>query len=145
MRSMHLSRTFSLSYIFSSSRLTIAPWLPLLRCTMSTVPGSSTPTPQTSIVKRHTPPTLDAPVKTLFVPNKKKRKDKHTLPEPLSPADVLWHDVRDFLGPEYVSGRLRRRDEWDAPEDLVRGEGMIFRVGAFTVSGESTAAGDGWG
>ncbi len=101
--------------------------------------SSLQPTPSTSKRTKSPSPALaplDAPVKALFVPSKKKRKQKHSSPEPYSPADVLWHDVRDFLGHDDVEDRQRRGDEWDSPESLVRGEEITIRVGSFTVSGE---------
>jgi tRNA (uracil-5-)-methyltransferase len=98
-------------------------------------------------------PTSDAPVNALFVPpteavastskpqpkqgKKKNRKPRRNLPEPYSPADVTFRDVRDFLGEEYVEGVLAKGDEseWHAPEELELWSMIELEVGAFTVSG----------
>jgi len=119
----HRSVPFELSRLLSSHLI------------MFTIPGPSSP-PRQPPSKRPTPSPLDAPVKSLFVPQKKKRKQKHSLPEPFSPADVVWNDVRNFLSPEYVRERLEKGDEWDAPAGLVMREEVVLRVGRFTVSGE---------
>ncbi|WVR04868.1 hypothetical protein IAU60_001880 [Kwoniella sp. DSM 27419] len=91
----------------------------------------------------------EAPVKALFAPTakastsqpkgKKGRKQRRPLPEPYSPAEVMFHDVRDFLGHEHVDGVLARNsgEEWEAPEALKVFETVELTVGAFTVSGES--------
>lgn len=89
-------------------------------------------------------PKLDAPVSTLFVPPEQKpkpqtKKRKHgkrrPLPEPYSPGDVLWRDVQDFLGDEYIAGVLAEGEEWTWPKELEFGAEVTVRVGAFTVSG----------
>lgn len=69
----------------------------------------------------------------------KRKRNRRPLPDPYSPADVLFHDVVDFLGPEYVKSVLERGDEseWSAPEGLERFSEVELRVGAMTVSGES--------
>nr|XP_018265176.1 tRNA (uracil-5-)-methyltransferase [Kwoniella dejecticola CBS 10117]OBR87334.1 tRNA (uracil-5-)-methyltransferase [Kwoniella dejecticola CBS 10117] len=106
----------------------------------------------------------EAPIKAAFLPNdsmgttetipkasssqsqapvkpkgKKNRKQKRTLPEKYSAQDVLFHDVRDFLGVEYVDGLIGKKEgsEWEAPEELKLFEEVTLTVGAFTVSGES--------
>lgn len=68
----------------------------------------------------------------------KRKRNRRPLPDPYSPADVLWHDVVDFLGPEYVEQVLARGDdsEWDAPKGLERFSEVQLNVGAMTVSGE---------
>jgi tRNA (uracil-5-)-methyltransferase len=103
-------------------------------------------------------PVSDAPVNALFVRpsstangeassskpvqkgKKKNRKMKRYLPEPYSPADVTYRDVRDFLGAEYVDEVLARGDEseWAAPEGLELWSMVELTAGAFTVSGKST-------
>lgn len=69
---------------------------------------------------------------------KKNRRMKRYPPEPYSPADVTYHDVRDFLGGEYVDSVLAKKDEseWTAPADLELWSIHELTVGAFTVSGE---------
>lgn len=68
----------------------------------------------------------------------KQKKRKLIVPDPYSAGDVLWHDIQDFLGKEYVNKVLERKDksEWDAPEDLEIQSIVELRVGAFTVSGQ---------
>ncbi|OCF54069.1 tRNA (uracil-5-)-methyltransferase [Kwoniella mangroviensis CBS 10435] len=70
---------------------------------------------------------------------KKNRKIKRTLPEKYSSADVIFHDVRDFLGQKVVDEILDKNDgsEWEAPEGLDLYKEVVLDVGAFTVSGES--------
>ncbi|EIW86148.1 hypothetical protein CONPUDRAFT_160976 [Coniophora puteana RWD-64-598 SS2] len=46
---------------------------------------------------------------------KKNKKQKHRLPEPYSPEDVLFHDVRALLGTEAVDKALAEGTEWNAP------------------------------
>ncbi|WRT64484.1 uncharacterized protein IL334_001416 [Kwoniella shivajii] len=72
---------------------------------------------------------------------KKNRKQKRFLPEKYSPADVIYQDVRDFLGPANVDEILSKSDasEWEAPGELKLYEQVELTVGAFTVSGESLA------
>ncbi|OWZ35044.1 tRNA (uracil-5-)-methyltransferase [Cryptococcus neoformans c45] len=93
----------------------------------------------------------EAPVNALFAepskpqqqPKKQtkrdKRKGRKPLPEPFSPADVMWHDVRDFLGSDYVDELLAKKDgsEWEAPSELGSFAVVELTAGAFTVSGES--------
>lgn len=96
----------------------------------------------------------EAPVKALFVPTgasqggpagpsnskqkARKRKQKRPVPEVYSPADVLFHDIKDFLGKEFVEDILAKGDQaWEAPEDLHTQSVVELRVGAFTVSGMS--------
>lgn len=66
-----------------------------------------------------------------------KRKMRRTLPDEYSAGDVLFRDVRDFLGADYVDEVLARKDgtEWEAPEGLEAYTEVTLRVGAFTVSG----------
>lgn len=91
----------------------------------------------------------EAPVNALFAepskpqqqPKKQtkrdKRKGRKPLPEPFSPADVMWHDVRDFLGSNYVDELLAKKDgsEWEAPSELGSFAVVELTAGAFTVSG----------
>ncbi|WVQ80097.1 hypothetical protein IAT38_002198 [Cryptococcus sp. DSM 104549] len=104
-----------------------------------------------------TEPTASASTSTSTVPNgkpkkegqpkvqnppgesKRRKKGRRPLPERFSAADVMFRDVRDFLGPEYVDEVLARRDnsEWEAPEGLGPFEIVEVTAGAFTVSGES--------
>jgi tRNA (uracil-5-)-methyltransferase len=69
---------------------------------------------------------------------KKRRSAKQPEPEPYSTDDVLWHDVRDFLGKEWVDELLAKNEdrEWDTPSGLRVQREHTLRVGAFTVSGE---------
>lgn len=68
----------------------------------------------------------------------KRKRNRRPLPDPYSPADVLYHDVVDFLGPDYVKEVLARGDEseWTAPAGLERFSVVELNVGAMTVSGE---------
>ncbi|WVQ77596.1 hypothetical protein IAR50_007284 [Cryptococcus sp. DSM 104548] len=108
----------------------------------------------------------EAPVKALFVPPTevdavpapaKGKKPKHNrpprppksqsrkerrrwpLPEAFSPGDVLWHDIKEFLGEEYVQGVIDKGEhgEWDAPEELGPWEVVEVRAGGWTRGGES--------
>ena len=101
---------------------------------VSTLPLANSPQPPAT-VKRHTPPSPDVPVKPLFVSSKKKRKRENKLPEPYSASDVLWHDVQDLLGRDYIAGRMDSGNEWDAPGDLAKGEEVIVRIARFAVAG----------
>lgn len=88
-----------------------------------------------------------AAIKTQTAPKqgkKKGRKTKRYLPEPYSPAEVMYHDVRDFLGAEYVDGVLKRKDEseWAFPEVLQPWSLVELTAGAFTVSGKLALAAD---
>lgn len=78
-----------------------------------------------------------APQRTKAEEKRRKRKEKHPLPTPYSNEDILWHDVRDFLGPEYVDGLIAEDADaaWKAPEGLEHGKEFTIRAGAFTVSG----------
>lgn len=105
---------------------------------MSNLASTSSPPVASLQKKRQTPLTPPHLVKALFVQSKQKRKQKHPQPDPYSPADVLWHDIGDFLGHEYVAEKLKAGVEWDPPVDLIRGEEVVVRVRAFTVSGESS-------
>ncbi|KAK4684795.1 tRNA (uracil-5-)-methyltransferase, partial [Tremellales sp. Uapishka_1] len=70
---------------------------------------------------------------------KKGKRGGRALPEAYSSADVLFRDVKEFLGEEYVDEVLARKDgsEWDFPESLKVWDEVEVRVGEFTVSGES--------
>jgi tRNA (uracil-5-)-methyltransferase len=46
---------------------------------------------------------------------KLKKKQKHVLPEPYSPGDVLWRDVVALLGNDIVEHALQHGTEWDSP------------------------------
>lgn len=50
----------------------------------------------------------------------------------------MWHDVRDFLGRDYVDEVLGKKDgsEWEAPNELGSFAVVELSAGAFTVSGE---------
>jgi tRNA (uracil-5-)-methyltransferase len=98
--------------------------------------SSSTPTVDHPSVEADKPPRLTKQ------PKVKQRKQKRILPEAFSPADVLFHDVRDFLGEEYVNEVIGRKDasEWAAPEELKLWEVVELRVGAFCVNGGSRCA-----
>lgn len=63
---------------------------------------------------------------------------KHPIPEPYSTDDVLWRDVRDFLGTEWVDEVVNREteEEWEVPSGLKENREQTLRVGAFTVAGE---------
>ena len=87
---------------------------------------------------------MEAPVNAMFAPHrtkaaiKKSQRMAHAAPERYSTTEVLWLDVRDFLGTEWVDETLSHEDgrQWDAPEGLKVGEEYTLRVGAFTVAGE---------
>ena len=83
---------------------------------------------------------VPAPVKGQVQGKKKNRRMKRHLPEPYSPADVTYRDVRDFLGGEYVDSVLLRGDEgeWAVPGELELWSIHDLTVGAFTVSGKSS-------
>ncbi|WVQ98357.1 hypothetical protein IAU59_005480 [Kwoniella sp. CBS 9459] len=70
---------------------------------------------------------------------KKARKQRRPLPDPYSAGDVMFHDVRDYLGTDYVQGLVDGKTgaEWEAPEELKLYEIVELKVDAFTVSGES--------
>jgi tRNA (uracil-5-)-methyltransferase len=71
---------------------------------------------------------------------RRKQRSRHPLPEPYSAEDVLFQDVRGFLGEEYVDQMLAREgeEEWEIPEGLKgRHAEVELRVGAFTVTGQS--------
>ena len=67
-----------------------------------------------------------------------RKSKKHPLPESYSAEDVLWRDIKDFLGGEYVQKMLDQGDEaeWTPPEDVRKGQELTLRVKSFTVSGE---------
>jgi tRNA (uracil-5-)-methyltransferase len=121
---------------------------------------ASAPAPAAAVAEEPMIPVSEAPVNALFVPStstsassgsstikppapkqgkKKNRRMKRYLPEPYSPAEVTYRDVRDFLGPEYIDEVLSKGDEseWLAPEGLELWSIIELTVGAFTVSGES--------
>ncbi|RXK35210.1 tRNA (uracil-5-)-methyltransferase [Tremella mesenterica] len=77
--------------------------------------------------------------KTIQFQQQKKKKRRRPLPEPYSPADVLFRDICDFLGPDYCQVILESRseEEWVPPSGLEIQRILELRVGAFTVSGES--------
>jgi len=87
---------------------------------------------------------MEAPVNAMFAPQrtkamiKKSQRMAHASPERYSTNEVLWLDVRDFLGPAWVDEQLAFEDgrQWDAPESLKVGDEVTLRVGAFTVAGE---------
>jgi tRNA (uracil-5-)-methyltransferase len=84
-------------------------------------------------------------VENLFFPSetltkaqlKRKKRSKHALPELYSSEDVMFRDVRDFLGAEWVDGYISRDgdEEYKPPEGLGKHVEVELRVGAFTVSG----------
>lgn len=67
-----------------------------------------------------------------------KRKMRRVLPDDYSAGDVLFRDVRDFLGVQWVDEVLSKKDgsEWEAPAGLEPYTEVTIRVGAFTVSGK---------
>ncbi|WVF69482.1 hypothetical protein IAT40_004259 [Kwoniella sp. CBS 6097] len=71
--------------------------------------------------------------------SKKARKQRRPLPDPYSGGDIMFHDVRDYLGKEYVEELIAGKTgaEWEAPEELKLYEMVELKVDAFTVSGES--------
>ncbi|OCF39261.1 tRNA (uracil-5-)-methyltransferase [Kwoniella heveanensis CBS 569] len=71
--------------------------------------------------------------------SKKSRKQRRPLPDPYSSGDVMFHDVRDYLGKDYVDELIGGQSgaEWEAPEELKLYEIVELKVDAFTVSGES--------
>jgi len=89
---------------------------------------------------------MDAPINAMFAPArtkaeiKKRKRMKHPIPEPYSTGEVLWLDVRSFLGEEWVDGVIAKEDEgeWEVPQELRDGREFTLRVGAFTVSGRSS-------
>jgi hypothetical protein len=93
---------------------------------------------------------MDAPVNAMFAPArtkaeiKKRKRMKHPIPEPYSTGEVLWLDVRSFLGEEWVDGVIAKGDEgeWEVPQELRDGQELTLRVGAFTVSGGSSLGED---
>lgn len=82
------------------------------------------------------PSNANAPLKTK---SRKHKNKKPPMPDPCSPDDVLYNDIRDFLGPERVDAAYTALDgrEWNVPENIVQGEIIELTVGAFTVSGDS--------
>jgi len=92
---------------------------------------------------------MEAPVNAMFAPQrtkaaiKKSQRMAHAAPERYSTNEVLWLDIRDFLGAEWVDQVLGHEDgrQWEAPESLKVGDEITLRVGAFTVAGEFVA----WG
>ena len=70
----------------------------------------------------------------------RKRKIRRLLPDPYSAQDVMWHDVRDFLGHDYVYEAIAKGVEWDPPIALF--DTLEVRVGVFTVSGTSRILSD---
>jgi tRNA (uracil-5-)-methyltransferase len=92
------------------------------------------------------PSTTENPTENLFFPQtytksqlRRRQRSKHPLPEPYSSEDVLFRDVRDFLGPEWVDEFLEKggEEEWVAPVGLPRKTEVTLRVGGLTVNGES--------
>ncbi|WWC68240.1 uncharacterized protein I206_102163 [Kwoniella pini CBS 10737] len=93
----------------------------------------------TDIIPKASTSSLTKPNGEIKVKGKKNRKQKRNLPEKYSAQDVLFHDVRDFLGTNYVDELISKKEglEWEAPEELKLYEEVTLTVGAFTVSGES--------
>lgn len=60
---------------------------------------------------------LGAPGPSKKALKKLKKKQKHVLPEPYSPGDVLWRDVVMLLGSDIVEHALQNHTEWDSPFD----------------------------
>ena len=115
--------------------------------------SSPAPSPPPKRLKADVVEADEVPVKALFVPvassskapfeskrKEKKRKQRRPLPDPYSSQDVMFHDVRDYLGQEYVDELLARKDdsEWHSPAGLELQKILEVRVGSFTVSGMST-------
>ncbi|ODN85067.1 hypothetical protein L202_00895 [Cryptococcus amylolentus CBS 6039] len=92
-----------------------------------------TPTPAKGKKPKHNRPPRPPKAQT------KKERRRRPLPEAFSPADVLWHDIKDFLGEDYVQGVIGRgeHEEWDAPEELGPWEIVEVRAGGWTRGGES--------
>ena len=64
------------------------------------------------------------------------KKPKRYLPDPYSSADVLFRDVTDLLGKDYVAEMINDGGKaWAEPEDLQVWNIKELRVSAFTVSG----------
>jgi len=45
----------------------------------------------------------------------KKKKQKHVLPEPYSPGDVLWRDIVALLGNDTIEHAQQHGTEWESP------------------------------
>lgn len=45
----------------------------------------------------------------------KKKKQKHVLPEPYSPGDVLWRDIVALLGSDTIEHAQQHGTEWESP------------------------------
>jgi tRNA (uracil-5-)-methyltransferase len=71
----------------------------------------------------------------------KRKRNRHILPDPYSSGDVLYRDVVDFLGKEYVDEIIAKGDssEWDAPADLELMSVIELTAGVMTVSGKRQA------
>lgn len=58
---------------------------------------------------------LGAPGPSKKASKKLKKKQKHVLPEPYSPGDVLWRDVVALLGNDTVEHAMQSNSEWKSP------------------------------
>lgn len=69
----------------------------------------------------------------------KRKRNRRYLPDPYSHGDILFRDITDFLGQEYVDVVLAKGDEgeWAAPEDLELQQVVELRAGTLGVNGES--------
>lgn len=67
----------------------------------------------------------------------KKKKPKHTLPEPYSNEDVLWRDITELLGAAAVDKSIADKKEWDSPFEYR--EEVQLVVSSLTPSGTSVA------
>ncbi|KAF9235845.1 S-adenosyl-L-methionine-dependent methyltransferase [Melanogaster broomeanus] len=74
--------------------------------------GIELPIPGTSLVGHKPQHHQEKPNKH---PKKAKKKQKHSLPDPYSSDDVLWHDVVSLLGEGNVDRVIAEGTEWDAP------------------------------
>lgn len=68
-------------------------------------------------------------------PAKKKKKIRRRLPDPYSNADVLWRDVRDFLGADVADGIIEKGNEWETPFQPRGEEELEVEVSALSSTG----------
>ncbi|KAG0703442.1 S-adenosyl-L-methionine-dependent methyltransferase [Suillus ampliporus] len=69
--------------------------------------------------------------------SKKKKKQKHVLPEPYSSGDVLWRDIVALLGNDTVEHALQHGTEWDSPFD--HREELEVEVSKLSSNGDALA------
>ena len=63
----------------------------------------------------------------------KKRRQKHSIPEPFSSEDVVWRDIVSLLGKEFVDRAIEDGTEWDSPFDFR--EELEVKVACLSSSG----------